>query len=316
MDQPSGPSATTLQRLGLATVVTNVAIVVTGGAVRLSESGLGCPEWPTCEAGSVLPVESSGHQLIENGNRGFAAVVAAVAVAALIAALRRRPRRDDLVRPAILLVAGSATQVAVGGATVLTGLNPLIVATHFLISIGLIAAAVVFRHRVRGPAAPARVAVHHQLRQVEHMLLAVLAAVLTLGTLVTASGPHAGEPGTPRLGIDPELISRIHADGVFLLVGLTIALWFALRATPAPPQARRAATVLLAVTLAQGTVGYVQYFTGLPEVLVGAHMLGACLTWIAALQLWLRSRVPADVARDDVRRAAPPATTTLASDPT
>jgi cytochrome c oxidase assembly protein subunit 15 len=220
--------------------------------------------------------------------------VFAVAVAVLVAVVRRHPRRDDVLRPAILMVAGVGLQGVVGGITVLTGLHPLIVAAHFLLSIMLITAAVVLNHRVRHDDAPARLAIRRELRHVERVLLVVLAAVLLLGTLVTASGPHAGDPGTPRLGLDPELISRIHADGVFLLLGLIIALWFAVRATPAPPQSRRATTTLLVAALAQGTIGYVQYFTGLPALLVGAHLLGACLVWIAAVNLWLQSHIPAD----------------------
>ena len=294
----TGPSDTTMGRLGLATVVTNVVIVITGGAVRLTGSGLGCPDWPTCHEGSVVPVASGEtatlHQAIEFGNRLLAVVVLAVVVAALVAALRGRPRRADLVRPAVLLLAGVVAQGVVGGITVLTGLNPLIVAAHFLLSIALIAAAVVFNHRVRRPGGTTRVAVRPQLRHAQRVLLAVLVVVLALGTLVTASGPHAGDPGTPRLRIDPELISRFHADAVFLLLGLTIALWFALRATDTPPPARSAATSLLVLVLAQGAIGYVQYFTGLPEILVGAHLLGACLVWIAAVSLWLQSTVTVD----------------------
>lgn len=309
----------TMRRLGLATVVTNVLIVITGGAVRLTGSGLGCPDWPTCNEGSVVPVANADtttlHQAIEFGNRLFAFVVVAVAVAAVVATLRRRPRRTNLVRPAGLLLAGVLAQGLVGGITVLTGLNPLVVAAHFLLSIALIAAAVVFNHRVRHSGSVARVAVRTPLRHAEGVVLGVLAVVLTLGTLVTASGPHAGDPGTPRLGIDPELISQFHADGVFLLLGLTIALWFGLRATDAPPAARRAVTTLLVIVLAQGTIGYVQYFTGLPEILVGAHLLGACLVWIAALNLWLQSTVTiddAEIANTDAapRRRTPPDDTT------
>jgi cytochrome c oxidase assembly protein subunit 15 len=126
--------------------------------------------------------------------------------------------------------------------------------------------------------------------------------VLTLGTLVTATGPHAGDARTPRLALDPRLTSQFHADGVFLLLGLVIALWFGLRATDAPARVQRAAVVLLGVAAAQGLIGYVQYFTGLPELLVGAHLLGACLVWIAALRLRLTSTVrsPAPHVRSDL----------------
>jgi cytochrome c oxidase assembly protein subunit 15 len=286
-------STAAMRRITLAAVITNVAIVVTGGAVRLTGSGLGCPEWPTCNAGSVVPRASAEvaawHQAIEFGNRLLSFVVLAVAVTALVAAWRMRPRRPDLVRPAALLVGGVVAQAVVGGVTVLTGLHPLIVAWHFLFSIVLIGVAMVLHHRAGLHPGATTPAVHPQLRRLQHALVAVVAVVLTLGTLVTATGPHAGDPGTPRLGFDPRLTSQFHADGVFLLLGLTVALVFALRATDAPQRVRRAATALLGIELAQGLIGYVQYFTGLPEVLVGAHLLGACLVWIAVVHLWLTS---------------------------
>lgn len=288
---PPDTSTTRLRQIARAAVVTNVLIVVTGGAVRLTGSGLGCPEWPTCTAGSLVPVanaEVAGlHQAIEFGNRLLSFVVLAVAVVALLAALRQSPRRSDVVWLAALLPVGVMAQGVVGGIIVLTGLHPLIVAAHFLVSIAVIAAAVTLDHRVRHGDRPAQVLVPDPLRTLQRLLLVVVATVLTLGTLVTASGPHAGDAATPRLGLDPRLISQFHADGVFLLLGLTAALWFALRATGAPLVTQRATTVLLGVSLAQGTIGYVQYFTGLPEVLVGAHLLGACLVWIAALHVWL-----------------------------
>ncbi|MBW3604822.1 MAG: COX15/CtaA family protein [Actinobacteria bacterium] len=290
-----GTSPVAMRRITLAAIVTNVAIVVTGGAVRLTGSGLGCPEWPTCNEGSVVPVDATDvaawHQAIEFGNRLLSFVVLAVALAALLAAMRLRPRRRDVVRLAALLPIGVFAQGVIGGITVLTGLHPLIVAAHFLTSIAIIAAAVALHHRVRREPGPTHSVVHPELRRVQHVLLVVLAGVLTLGTLVTATGPHAGDADTPRLGLDPRLISQFHADGVFLLLGLTVALWFGLRATDAPARVQRAATVLAGVVVAQGLIGYVQYFTGLPEVLVGAHLLGACLVWIAALHLWLTSTV-------------------------
>lgn len=295
-----------LRRITLAAVIANVAIVMTGGAVRLSGSGLGCPQWPTCNEGSVVPVGSvdiaAWHQAIEFGNRLVSFVVLAVAVAAVVATLRLRPRRPDLVRPAALLPVGVLVQGVVGGMAVLTGLNPLIVAGHFLVSIALIAAAVTLHHRARRPVGSTHPVIRPDLRTAQHVLVVVVACVLTLGTLVTATGPHAGDADTPRLGLDPRVISQIHADGVFLLLGLTIALWFGLRATAAPDRVRRGALLLLGVALGQGTIGYVQYFTGLPEVLVAAHLLGACMVWIATLHLWLTSteRAPSP------RTATPP----------
>jgi cytochrome c oxidase assembly protein subunit 15 len=296
------PRTAPLRRLTMAAVVTNVLIVITGGAVRLTGSGLGCPEWPTCNAGSVVPVRSdevaAWHQAIEFGNRLLSFVVVAVALAALIAILRRRPRRPDLVRPAVLLVVGILAQGVLGGITVLTGLNPLTVAAHFLLSMGLIAAAVTMHHRAGHPPGLRRPTIRPELRALERVLVTVVLGVLTLGTLVTATGPHAGDPNTPRLPLDPRLASQFHADGVFLLLGLVIALGFALRATDGPRRVRRAVATLLGVALAQGAIGYVQYFTGLPEVLVGFHLLGACLVWVATLDVWLSST-------ESVPRAAP-----------
>jgi len=300
-------SVVATRRLTLAAVATNVAIVVTGGAVRLTGSGLGCPEWPTCSDGSVVPVASAEvatwHQAIEFGNRLLSFVVLAVALAALVAVWRGRPRRRDQVRLAAALVGGILGQGVLGGITVLTGLHPLIVAAHFLLSIGLIAIAVTLHHRVRTPDGPAEVVIRPEMRRVQHLLVGVVAVVLALGTLVTATGPHAGDVGTPRLGLDPRVTSQFHADGVFLLLGLATALWYGLRATDAPVRVQRSVAVLLGVSLAQGLIGYVQYFTGLPELLVGAHLLGACLVWIAALTMWLSavSRSPgvASDLRDD-----------------
>ncbi len=301
-DAPAGTNPTAMRRIALAAVVTNVAIVVTGGAVRLTGSGLGCPEWPTCNDGSVVPVTAPDvagwHQAIEFGNRLLTFVVLAVALAALVAAVRLRPRRPDVVRLAALLPLGVLAQAVIGGITVLTGLHPLIVAAHFLTSIAIIAAAVVLYDRVHRDAGPRQSAVRTELRRVQHLLIGVVAGVITLGTLVTATGPHAGDADTPRLGLDPRMTSQFHADAVFLLLGLVIALWFGLRATAAPRRTQRAAALLLGVALAQGLVGYTQYFTGLPEVLVGVHLLGACLVWIATLHLWLSSTVPSPTSDD------------------
>lgn len=284
-----------LRRITLAAIITNVAIVVTGGAVRLTGSGLGCPEWPTCTDGSVVPVASAEvaawHQAIEFGNRLLTFVVLAVAVAAFVAVWRQRPRRPDVVRLAAVLPAGVLAQAVIGGVTVLTGLHPLIVAAHFLVSMVLIAAAVALHHRVQAGDGPARLVIRAELRRLQLLLVGVVAVVLTLGTLVTATGPHAGDANTPRLALDPRLTSQFHADGVFLLLGLTVALWFGLRATDAPQHVHRAVLTLFGISLAQGSIGYIQYFTGLPEVLVGAHLLGACLVWIAALRVWLTSTV-------------------------
>ena len=270
-----------VSRVALVNLVANGAIVVTGGAVRLTGSGLGCPTFPTCTEESLVTTPEMGVRgVIEFGNRTLTFVLAAVALAVLVA-VWRSPRRD--LRPlAALSFLGIPAQAGLGGVTVLTGLNPWTVAAHFLISMVLVAIATVLWLRSRAPGV-GQPLVRRPIALLVAGVAAVTAAVLVLGTLVTGSGPHSGDvdeddvPTGDRMGFDLETISQVHADVVFLLVGLTIALLVALYATDAPGRVRRAARDLLVVQLAQGLVGFVQYFTGLPIVLVLVHMLGAAL---------------------------------------
>jgi len=301
VSEPLRPTASTVRRLALASVVANAAIVVTGGAVRLTASGLGCPEWPRCTATTLTPTaEYAAHGVIEFGNRLLTFALTAVVVAVLVAVVRARPRRRDLVRLAVVGVLGIPAQALLGGITVLTGLNPWTVMGHFLLSMLLIGAAVVLHQRTREGDAPARPTVPPLLRRLSYGLLALTAAVLAVGTVVTGSGPHSGDPTAGRTGLDPGAMSQLHADLVFLLVGATFGLWAALRSTGATAAAR-AALVLLVVELAQGLLGFVQYFTDLPVVLVGLHLAGACLVLVAAVQVVLATRdrgpllSPADV---------------------
>jgi heme a synthase len=284
-------SSAVVSRLALANAVANGAIVVTGGAVRLTGSGLGCPTWPRCTRESfVATPELAGHGVIEFGNRLLTFVLTAVAIATVVA-VWRSSRRD--LRPlAVLTFLGIPAQALLGGATVLTGLNPWTVAAHFLLSILLIALATVLWLRSREPGV-GQPLLRRPLALLVAGVAAVTAVVLVLGTLVTGSGPHSGDvdandvPTGDRMGFDVELISQLHADAVFLLVGLTVALLVSLYATDAPGRVRRAARDLLVVQLAQGVVGYVQYFTDLPIALVLLHMLGAVLiTAFAARLVW------------------------------
>jgi heme a synthase len=286
---PVSPAA--VSRLALANAVANGLIVVTGGAVRLTGSGLGCPTWPRCtERSFVATPELAGHGAIEFGNRLLTFVLTAVAVATLVA-VWRSSRRD--LRPlAVLTFLGIPAQALLGGVTVLTGLNPWTVAAHFLLSMVLVALATVLWLRSREPGV-GQPLVRRPLALLVGGVAAVTGAVLVLGTLVTGSGPHSGDvdeddvPTGDRMGFDVELISQLHADAVFLLLGLTVALLVALHATDAPGRLRRAARDLLAVQLAQGLIGYVQYFTDLPIALVLLHVLGAVLiTAFTARLVW------------------------------
>ncbi len=296
-----------LRRLAYASIVANVAIVVTGGAVRLTASGLGCPTWPRCTDESYVTTPEMGvHGMIEFGNRLITFAVGAIVLAGLVAALRQRPRRRSLVVLAAAVLLGIPAQGVIGGITVLTDLNPWVVGLHFLLSMALIAGAYAFWRRADEPDGPVRPTVPRPLRTLAWLTTAVSGAVVVAGVVVTGSGPHSGDRGARRNGLDPEAISQVHADLVFLLVGLSVALWFALRAVGAPAAAVRAAGILVLVELAQGVVGFVQYFTGLPAVLVAAHMLGACLVWLATLAvLWsTRERIAAAAASTAARAAA------------
>jgi cytochrome c oxidase assembly protein subunit 15 len=290
-------SPTTVSRVALVNAVANGLIVVTGGAVRLTGSGLGCPTFPACTEESLVTTPEMGVRgVIEFGNRTLTFVLAAIALAVVVA-VWRSPRRD--LRPlATLSFLGIPAQAGLGGITVLTGLNPWTVAAHFLISMGLITIATVLWLRSREPGV-GRPLVRRPLVLLVRGLAAVTALVLVLGTLVTGSGPHSGDvdendvPTGDRMGFDLELISQLHADAVFLLIGLTVALLVALHATDAPGRIRRAARDLLIIQLAQGVIGYVQYFTDLPIALVLLHMLGAVLVAAFTARLVWSVRGPA-----------------------
>ncbi|MET8084216.1 COX15/CtaA family protein [Micromonospora sp. NPDC005197] len=284
-----------LRRLALASIIANVGIVVTGGAVRLTASGLGCPTWPRCTDDSYVTTPEMGvYGVIEFSNRMLTFAVGLIALATVLAVLAHRPRRRGLLTLAVAVFLGIPAQAVIGGITVLTNLNPWVVGLHFLASMAVIAAAYALWRRVDEPDAPTVAVVPSPLRTLARVTTGVTVAVLVIGTWVTGSGPHAGDHGAARNGLDPESISQVHADGVFLLIGLSVALIFAFRAVGAA-RATRAAVVLLAVELGQGLIGFVQYFTQVPAVLVGAHMLGSCLVLLAALAVqWsTRERRPA-----------------------
>ncbi|MGY1706979.1 heme A synthase [Geodermatophilus sp. SYSU D00697] len=284
-------SPAVVSRLALANAVANGAIVLTGGAVRLTGSGLGCPTWPRCTDESfVATPELAGHGVIEFGNRLLTFVLAAVAIATVVAVFRSA--RRDLRGLAVVSFLGIPAQALLGGVTVLTGLNPWTVAAHFLLSSVLVALTTVLWLRSREPGV-GQLLVRRPFALLVSGIGVATAAVLVLGTVVTGSGPHSGDPEAGRTGFDPELVSQLHADVVFLLLGLTVALLVALHATDSPGRVKRAARDLLLVQVLQGVVGYVQYFTHLPVVLVLLHMLGAVLVTAFTARLAWSVRGPA-----------------------
>jgi cytochrome c oxidase assembly protein subunit 15 len=290
--------------VALVNLVANALLVVTGGAVRLTGSGLGCPTWPECTDGSLVPTkELAGHGVIEFGNRTLTFLLTVAAVATLVVVWRSA--RRDLRTLAVLSFLGIPVQALLGGVTVLTGLNPWIVAGHFLLSSALIAIATILWLRSREPGV-GQLVVRRPIPLLVTGIAVVTGAVLVIGTVVTGSGPHSGDPKAGRTGFDPELVSQLHADVVFLLVGLTVALLVALHATDSPSRVRRAARDLLIVELAQGVIGYVQYFTGLPIAVVLLHMLGAALITVATARLVWSVRGPASELDDTVALRATP----------
>ncbi len=284
--RPTPPSwaITWMRPAAVASLVVNILIVVTGGVVRLTGSGLGCPTWPRCTDQSFVPHHAMGiHSAIEFGNRMLTFVVAAVAVATFVIAWRYG--RSAVLRLAFLLALGVPAQAVIGGITVLTDLNPWIVSFHLLVSLAMVGVAVVLIRRLGEGDGPARLLVPVGVAWLTRAVLVVGWVVLYVGTVVTGSGPHAGDVKAPRNGLDPRALTQLHTDVVFLLLGLTVASVLVLRTAGAPQVVRRAAATLLAVELAQGVVGFVQYFTDLPVVLVALHLLGASL--LSAAMTWL-----------------------------
>ncbi len=260
-----------------ASLVSQTLIVGTGGAVRLTGSGLGCPTWPRCTEDSFVATPEMGiHGIVEFGNRLLTFVLVIIAILAFLFVVRMRRERPELLRLTIALGLGIPAQAVIGGITVLTQLNPWVVGFHFVVSAVLVALAVVFVHRVYRGRTTGELAVPPAVRALA--LATALGAWVTVlvGIVVTGSGPHAGDGGAARNGLDSELLQHVHSWPAYLTVGLSVVLLItAIRIGRAP--LRRAATGLVAVEVAQIVVGIAQARLGLPELLVGIHMVLACV---------------------------------------
>ena len=273
----------------VANLVGEVVIVITGGIVRLTSSGLGCPTWPECVPGSFTPVphqEEGIHKFIEFGNRTLTGVVGLLALACVWVVFTRMRRRRPLLLVAVGLVVGVLLQAVVGGIAVRMTLSPVVVAFHFLLSMVMVTLSTMLLRGAEdgwspdGTAdlGPRELLVPRLVSLLAWVTSLVGAVVLVLGTIVTGSGPHSGDAEQPaRTGFDPRTVAWLHADVVMLFVGLVVAVLVAVWLTSSSDRAKATWRGVLVVTLLQGVIGYVQYFTGLPEVLVGLHMLGACL---------------------------------------
>lgn len=288
-----------LLKLSSLMVFTQSAIVFTGALVRISGSGLGCSTWPECTPGSYTPTadqpEAPLHAWIEFGNRLLTFLLLLNALALMVAIFRSG--RRELGRLGSLQIVGILTQGALGGITVLTALNPATVAAHFLLSIILIAGALSLRQRAHGKS-PTEVTVIPMVSRLIWLHLALTSSVLIAGTIVTGSGPHAGDSVAERFNLESRTMAWIHADLVIALLGVSIALIIAIR-LGLTGQAReilaRRAQIFLIVALAQGGIGYIQYFTKLPEALVAAHVIGSLAVWLSAWNLFISSNLGANL---------------------
>ena len=283
----------TYQRITLASVGALSFIIVTGGAVRLTGSGLGCPDWPTC-ARHRLVEATHYHRAIESLNRSITGMVSIMVILAVLGALVRVPRRRDLTWLALGLVAGVIGQIVLGGLTVLFKLAPPFVMGHFLLSMLILADATVLHHRAGRPDGPVtvRALVEPSLLPLGTLLVATCSLVVFLGTVVTSSGPHGGDKQARRLPFALHDVARLHGISVMLFLSLTvITLWLMWRSA-APASVLRRGETLLVVLVAQAVIGYVQYFTRIPVLLVGFHIAGAASVWVATLWFVLGLHAP------------------------
>ena len=308
------PTTTSMRRLALAGVIANTVIMSTGAAVRLSSSGLGCPDWPRCSTADIVASKNAGQTLlntwIEFGNRLLNFPLVIVAALVFVAAWRFRPggpggpgvpgngSRRGFVWLAAAQPLGVVAQAVIGGILVLAKLNPALVSVHFLVSASVVAAAVVLHVRCTDPGREGP-PVRRDLRLISAVLVGVTGLMLAAGTVVTGTGPLAGDAGVARYHLPLEGVTQLHADIGWLLTGLSVALVLGLRLSGAPRRAVRAGWMVLAAMGTQGVIGYIQYFNHLPAGLVWVHVTGSVLVWIAVLRLFLalRERTPVNTAR-------------------
>ena len=275
------------RRITFVAAVLLAIIIVTGGAVRLTDSGLGCPDWPTC--GKPLREHGTydGHALIEFINRMITGLVSVAVIVCVLGALRRAPRRGDLVLLAWGLVAGVFGQAVLGALVVIFELQPPLVMAHFLLSLVLLTNAVALHRRAGQPDAPARLVVAPEVRTAGRLMLGVAAVVVVAGTFVTATGPHLGDRDVEPLSFNPPDVARVHGASVIAFSILVLVTLWQLRRTKAPTSVFQRLVVLIGLIVVQAAIGYLQYFNGIPEVLVGFHIAGAAAIWAAVVSFYL-----------------------------
>jgi cytochrome c oxidase assembly protein subunit 15 len=319
-----GLSPEAYRRITLIALLSLAVIVVTGAAVRLTGSGLGCSDWPTCERGRLAPADiRDAPAMVEFTNRTITGVVSVAVILAVLGSLVRRPRRRDLTRLSLGLVIGVLAQIVLGGLVVLLDLSPRLVMAHFILSMAIVWNAVVLHHRAGLPDAehdltakatePAdhpqpshsvgdlsvggQSVVGPRLARLTRVIVAVAGIVVFTGTVVTAAGPHAGDKQATRLDIPITEVTRVHGIAVMALLAIVLGVAWLSRARGTPAAVQPGVSRLLVVLVAQAAVGYTQYFTHVPPLLVGIHICGALAVWISAIQLQLAAAAPIPVPR-------------------
>ena len=301
-----GLKPATYRRICAFALAALVFIIITGGAVRLTGSGLGCSDWPTCEDNQLV-ADLEYHAMVEFVNRVITGLVSAAVALAVLGALLRRPRRRDLIVLALGLVAGVAGQVVLGGLVVWYHLSPWLVIGHFLLSMVLVANAVVLHHRAgwtetdgvaaTGPASGLRAAPRLPLFMTR-LLVVLTTLAIGSGTLLTGAGPHGGDPDVERLQLDIPTLAQLHGGAMVLCAVLALLIWALAERGSLRPRRRpwrregyaAPARLVVVVLAAQAAVGYLQYFTGVPPLLVGIHIAGAAALWTGVLRLHLAVR--------------------------
>jgi cytochrome c oxidase assembly protein subunit 15 len=268
-----------LCRITLATVFLNV---VTGAAVRLSDSGLGCPDWPTCSQHHLTPPLSL-HPLIEFGNRVVVTVLVVACLVTVVASFRRAPARRDLQWLSVGLILGVLGEAVIGAFVVYSKLNAYVVMVHFMVGMALLAVAVQLTLCAGHRAGRGTLVVERSALWLTRAMVVLMVVVLTAGAATTGSGPHAGGKGAKRIPIGLEDMTRIHAEIVLTTVAVVVVLLWVLWRTNAPARQQDTGRVLLSVMVVQGIIGYTQFFTHLPAFLVGIHVFGAALVWSTVL---------------------------------
>lgn len=275
-------SPTTYRRITLVALATLVLIVITGGAVRLTGSGLGCTDWPTCEQGQLIaPLEL--HPMIEFVNRTFTGLVSLAVILAVLGSLLRRPRRRDLTWWSLGLVAGIVGQIVLGGLTVLAELAPPFVMGHYLLSILLVWNGLVLYVRASGPGTPAVPTVSRRTVRLGRAMVAASLALLTTGTVVTGTGPHGGDENAPRFAFAITDVARIHSLAAWAFLAVTLVVLWQAHRDGAAGRVDHRGRFLVGLIVAQGAVGYLQYFTGIPPLLVGLHLAGSVAVFLATV---------------------------------